>query len=352
MVFRFPNPGSDLEKILRIFQLICQESVDKGIKRFDLDFMARVAASTFQASSRGAIGANAIVRSADSDRSRDPLYNSLKMYSEIYRNMGLLRPTEKRLEFCITNLGFSIAIDFAGDDIAQGIARECLLSMTFPNRNSESFGIDNLRPFRWLLMLIEGLDGVITRHEIILGLLDVRDDREMGLLDKKMKSIRKLRKMGWADLMNAVSEVSDRANIQKNTLENYTRFPIGVLSSSVTSWAEKKTFSNLYDRNMVGVELTDFGLKTARRMSQIVDLRSSDLENFQQTERASFAQFAYYSMLFRSGVRQDELEVEIEKSTISAKPLVTQFGIGSPDSFIYSPHLEESNEVLLLAESD
>lgn len=351
MVLRFPNPGADLDRMLLIFRLICRDAVHQNLDGFDLDFMVKGAALNFQASSRGAIGKNAISRSTQLDRSRDPLYNQMKSYSEIYRNLGLLRPTSKRLKFCTTTLGYSLAIDFEGHEIAKGIAKECLLAMTFPNQTSENIGTENFRPFRWLLMLMDDLGGLITRHEIIVGLLDVQDDRESGLFQKKVNQIRKLRQLSRADLMKAVSRVAQNSGIQTNTLENYTRFPVGVMNSPITLWAESKTLSGLYDRKMKGLELTDIGRATARRMKNAIDIRSSDLQNFQHSERANFAQFAYYSMLYRSGVRQNELERAMDDSKKRAAVIVEHFDILIPDSFIYSPHLEESDEVLALAES-
>ena len=148
MVFRFPNPGADLDRMLRIYSLIAKAAIEENVDEIDLDFMVKVAASNFQASSRGAIGSTAIARSTESNRSLDPLYNQLKMYSEIFRNMGLLRPLNQRLKFCTTDLGLQ-SIVFEGDEIGKGIARECLLAMTFPNASSNNLGIVNLRPFRW-----------------------------------------------------------------------------------------------------------------------------------------------------------------------------------------------------------
>jgi hypothetical protein len=351
MVFRFPNPGSDLDRMLRIFSLIVNAANDQEVDEFDLDFMVKVTASNFQASSRGAIGNTAIARSTQSDRSRDPLYNQLKMYSEIYRNMGLLRPLDQRLKFRVTALGQSLSVDFEGDEIGKGIARECLLAMTFPNATSHNLGIINLRPFRWLMMLIAELDGKITRHEMILGLLDVEDDRAPGVFEEKLQLILGLRQQGRSDLMAAITRVASSSNIQVNTLENYTRFPVGVLKSPITSWAESKRLSGIYDRGMDGLELSDTGMVFAKSLAAKIDVRNCDLQGFQLEERMQFARYSYYSLLYRSGLNQKDLLDEIEVSRIGSKSVLEHFAIESPDSFIFSPHLEESDQVLSLAES-
>ena len=351
VVFRFPNPGSDLDRMLRIYSLIAKAAIEQKVDEFDLDFMVKVTASNFQASSRGAIGNTAISRSAESDRSLDPLYNQLKMYSEIYRNMGLLRPLDRRLKFRTTSLGLSLSIDFEGDDIGKGIARECLLAMTFPNATSNNLGITNLRPFRWLLMLIAELEGKITRHEMILGLLDVDDDREPGVFEEKLELILGLRQKGRSDLMAAIARVAASSKIQVNTLENYTRFPVGVLKSPITAWAESKRLSGIYDRSMDGLELSDAGMAFAKSLAKKIDVRNCDLQNIPLNERVHFARYSYYSLLYRAGLRGKDLFDEIEVSSIGSKSVLEHFVIDSPDSFIYSPHLEESDQILLLAES-
>lgn len=352
MVFRFPNPGADLERIIKIYRLICQASLKESQEIFDLDFMVKVVASNFQASSRGAIGDVAIARSTQLDRTRDPLYNQMKMYSEIYRNLGLLRPVEQRLQFRVTNLGLSLAMDFSGDEIANGIVRECLIAMTFPNQNSQNIGIRNLRPFRWLLMLMNELDGKITRHEMILGLLDVQDDRQEGLLQEKANQIIKLRKLTRQSLMDAVGQIASESDVQVNTLENYTRFPIGVLTSNVTKWAESEMFTDVYDRKMVGLKLTSSGEELALSLTKKIDVRSADLVNQNNEKRMLFTRYAYYSILYRAGLRQSEFLRELQNAAIEADEITTMFGIDSSDQFVYSPYIEESDEVLLMAESE
>jgi hypothetical protein len=338
--------------MLRIYSLIVKTAIEDDAEEFDLDFMVKVAASNFQASSRGAIGKTAILRSKQDDRSRDPLYNQLKMYSEIYRNLGLLRPVEQRLRFRPTILGLSLAIDFSGGEISKGITRECLLAMTFPNATSKSLGVEMHRPFRWLLMLMAELGGTITRHEMILGLLDIENDRKLNEFDKKVESILGLRKKSRSDLMESVSRVAESLNVQVNSLENYTRFPIGVLNSSITGWAESKPLVGIYDRKMIGLELTDYGVFSAKALDLKADIRICDFEDAQMTDRVHFSRFAYYSLLYRAGLRQPEFLSELDNSKLKSKTLIERLGIVSPSSYIFSPYLEESDEVLSLAESE
>lgn len=352
MVLRFPNPGADIERMLRIYGLVVKESESKGIDVFDLDFMVQVAASNYQASSGGAIGASAIAKSARVNRSLDALYNQMKMYSEIYRNLGLLRSVDQRLKFRTTLLGQTQVLGFEGDPIANGIIRESLLAMTFPNESSRNIGVINARPFRWLLLLMNALDGVITRHEMIIGLLNIEDDLDPNVFQAKVDLITKLRRKTRADLMKEVERVAIQSQIQINTLENYTRFPVGVLNSSTTNWATSKYLSGIYDRKMVGLELGEYGIAVATEIKSRIDLRRSNLEFMNQDERVNFARFAYYSLLYRAGLDSVDLENEIKSASERSREILTTLGITSPRSFVYSPHLEESDAVITLAESE
>jgi hypothetical protein len=182
MPLRFPNPGSDLSRLVNTYRLIYQGA--KDLDSFDLDTMSKIMTSHHQASSRGAVGAEALARSREEDRSRDPLYNQSKMYSEVFRMLGWLRPADRRLAFRTTILGDLVASDFVSrPDLVDALLRECLLGITFPNPATDNVGVSNHRPFRWLLLLAAKLDGVISRHEMILGVLAVTDDLKPGCFE-------------------------------------------------------------------------------------------------------------------------------------------------------------------------
>ncbi len=238
---RFPNPGSDIDRMVHVFAVVASEARSRSIEIFDLDFMTDVVAGAGQASSQGAAGALAVARSRRADRSRDPLYNQLKMYSEIYRMLGWLRPSPaSRLRFKVTLLGETLAFDAEQDiPLRRGIVRESLLAVVFPNETTENFGVASSRPFSWLLQLAEELGGVVNRHEMILGLLAITDDRVTAVTEVA-NEVLKLREGKVEGLYAAVEDFAAGEGIQRNTLENYTRFPVGVLSSGSIGWGVSK----------------------------------------------------------------------------------------------------------------
>jgi hypothetical protein len=344
---RFPNPGSDIARMVNSYQLIHLAARDSGTAVFDLDFMTKVLTEGFQASSRGAVGSVARARSADVDRSRDPLYNQLKMYSEVYRMLGWLRPAGRRLEFSTTVLGALVAEDFTDrPDLVYGLFRQCLMAITFPNPATNNVGVVNQRPFRWLLMLTAALDGVITRHEMIVGLLAVVDDLADAALDDAVRGIRDMRGGDRAKLNDAVTAYALSANVQINTLENYTRFPVGVLKSSHIGWGTSASRDDLYDAPISSLVLHPLGRNDAEWLRGAIDVREGWLQGYDLDQRAYFANYGHYAMLIRLGFDVwDDLRV----AEAGCHEILSALGVSDPYQLLYSPVQQADDAVLARA---
>lgn len=349
---RFPNPGSDIERLTHVFSLVALAS--EGTDPFDLDFMTDVVTAEGQASSQGAHGAMAVTRSRRDDRSRDPLYNQLKMYSEIYRMLGWMRPLpDSRLTFTTTILGDTVGIDTIGDRrVRAGLVRESLLSIVFPNVTTENIGVRSQRPFTWLLRLASELGGVITRHEMILGLLAQTDDTAVGALDAAVQQIRVLRSGPIQGLRDAAGDFARTEAIQLNTLENYTRFPVGVLTSTAIGWGASESVRGLYSgqRPVVAIRLSPSGEALAKKIPTMVDVRSTQLASVSTRERADLASLAFYVMLSRAGFSRAEVADPLAKYSDSCRSLLTTLGVTDPLDLLFSPFVQESDKILNLAQ--
>lgn len=333
------------------YRLIFQAAKRDSIAVFDLDFMTAVLTDNYQASSRGAVGASARERSAEIDRSRDPLYNQLKMYSEVYRMLGWLRPGERRLEFTTTILGAQIADDFCDrPDLMFGLLRQCLLSVCFPNPATENVGVVSQRPFSWLLRLAAALGGVITRHEMILGLLAIVDDQADDAFPAAVATIKSVRGGDRSLLDNAVLAYARSANVQVNTLENYTRLPVGVLKSSEVGWALAGRVEGLYSKPTEALTLSPLGVSDAAWVSGAIDVRERQLDAFTDDERAHFANYAHYAMLVRSGLEFLAVQNDLLKAAQGCMSALDQFGVDSPERLLYSPLQQADDRVLARAE--
>jgi hypothetical protein len=313
--------------------------------------MSRILTVHLQASSRGAVGAEALSRSSETDRSRDPLYNQSKSYSEVFRMLGWIRPGSQRLAFTSTLLGDLIAEDFADrSDLTNGLLRECLLAITFPNPATDNVGIVNHRPFRWLLLLIAELDGVITRHEMIVGLLAVTDDLQPDVFPAAVERVRRAR--GHRDdILKAVQAEADRSRIQVVTLENYTRFPVGVFKSPDIGWGTSQRVRNLYERPTEALVLTTLGRTTAEGLRAAVDVREAELQAYPIEERAAFANYSYYAMLLRAGLDYSEIGGDLMSAERGCQRIMAALHLSDdPSALLYSPIQQAPDTVLAKAQ--
>ena len=98
----FPNPGSDIDYFLVVFKTIFYNL--SLLEYFDLDDISRSLIKKGLVSSSGYIGQEALIASTRKDRSRDPIFNQSKMYAELFRHLGWILPTSRKLNFQFSSI--------------------------------------------------------------------------------------------------------------------------------------------------------------------------------------------------------------------------------------------------------
>ncbi len=230
-MLRFPNPGSTIENVVRVYGAAFERLNGRTV---DLDDMVHAVVAANLATSSGYMGQEAVARSTRSDRSRDQLYNQLKMYAELFRALGRLHPTpEKALNYTFTLLGEQVVA--AGRDF-WSLLDECVLGMVFPTPTLAVKGDFDLRPFAFILRVMAACGSHISRDEMIIGPLSAASDRGQDKLDAVKATIDAAR-ASPAETEKAVAAVSGARKIQVNTLQNYTRWPIALLRD--LGWATR-----------------------------------------------------------------------------------------------------------------
>jgi hypothetical protein len=333
-MIRFANPGSDISSFTRIFQVLFEELQEE--QPFSLDDISAALVRRNLATSSGYAGEEALARSTRSDRSRDPLYNQSKMYSELFRLLGWFHPTaDSRLSFVLTWMGAHVA---AAGPHAKPLVAECLLGIAFPNEVVAAKGDYRLRPFALILRTMEMLNGLLCRDEMIVGPLSLDDDTEPEKVRKMAARLKGLRGRSSSRLDEAVNALATKRKTQINTLENYTRFPLAVLEWS--GWTEKVRDSSAYGRSIVFHRLSDGGRAQLALIQRATDLRVSMLENRAPQARHAAAQLGAVSMLERAGFDATGLAAERKMwaSTLAASGLVPN--IDTP--LLFSPFQELS----------
>lgn len=336
-VLRFPNPGSDIAKFISTYTTIYKEL--NGTKNFTHDDARDALIKHGLVSSSGAIGIEATRRSQREDRSRDPLYNQLKMYSELYRMLGWYKPGTMNTNFNFTELSSYIAK--ATPKLQKRLFEECLLSIVFPNPLVENKKGNTIRPFTYIVKLAASLDVVIFRDEIIIAVLALQNDTEKDTFQQSIQYIRDIRR-DFKKLQKEKEKLSKNTKIQENTLENYTRFPLGSLK--FTEWFESGTVRGIYTPAQRGYQLTDLGKEKANQLALLRDVRHEEIENFNIETRGAFTLLSSFAFFERCGYDISGIEKMLMNLMKKSSPILKHLGISKRSEIFYSPFQQALQE--------
>lgn len=312
-MLRFPNPGSTIENFVSVYGAAFERLNGRTVDLYDI--VAAVVSANL-ATSSGHMGQEAVARSTRADRSRDPLYNQLKMYAELFRTLGWLHPTpQSALNFTFTLLGEQVVA--AGRDFGP-LLEECVLGIVYPTPILAVKGDFDLRPFAFILRVMAACDGHLSRDEMIVGPLSAASDRGQDNLDAVVAIIEAARESA-ADTEKAVAAVSAARKIQVNTLQNYTRWPIALLRD--LGWAAREPARFRDGRKYGALHLTDKGQALADRVGASVDLRVDDAGQLTAEERRALAVVAHFRMLERTDFDTAPVAERIAEAEAIAAPV-------------------------------
>lgn len=318
-MLRFPNPGSTIENFVSVYSAAFERLNGRTV---DLDDIVAAVVAANLATSSGYIGAKAVARSTRADRSRDPLYNQLKMYAELFRTLGWLHPTpQSALNFTFTLLGEQVVA--AGRNFGP-LLEECVLGIVYPTPILTVKGDFDLRPFAFILRVMAACNDHLSRDEMIIGPLSAASDRGKKNLDAVVATIEAARASASA-LEEAIDAVSDTRKIQVNTLQNYTRWPIALLRD--LGWATRGPARFRDGRKYGSFHLTDKGQALAERVGGCVDLRVDDVVQLSQEQREALAVLAHFRMLERSGFDIEPVGQRIAEAEAKVAPVFERLGM-------------------------
>lgn len=327
-MLRFPNPGSTIENIVSVYGAAFKRLNSRIV---DLDDIIDAVVSANLATSSGYIGDEAVARSKRVDRSRDPLFNQLKMYAELFRMLGWLHPTpESALHFTFTLLGKQVVA--AGRDFWP-LLQECMLGIIYPTPILSVKGNFNLRPFAFILRVMVVSGRCLSRDELIIGPLSAPSDRSQNELDAVVARIGTARASA-AMMRRAVEDVANTRKIQINTLQNYTRWPIALLRDS--GWIERAQTRFKDNHIYTTWRLSDKGMVIAQRVAAAIDFRMDDAEKMAPDERAAVAVLSHFRMLERSGFDIAPIAQRIADAEAIAAPIFQRLGTDGRN-LLFSP---------------
>lgn len=327
-MLRFPNPGSTIENFVSVYGAAFERLNGRTV---DLDNIVAAVVAANLATSSGYMGEEAVARSTRADRSRDPLYNQLKMYAELFRTLGWLHPTpQSALNFTFTLLGEQMVA--AGRDF-KPLLEECVMGIVYPTPILTVKGDFDLRPFAFILRVMAACGGHLSRDEMIVGPLSATTDRGKRNLDAVAATIEAVR-TNATHTKDAVAAVSRARNIQINTLQNYTRWPIALLRD--LGWTTRGPARFRDGRKYGTLYLTDKGQALAERIDGSVDLRVDDAAHLASEERKALAVVAHFRMLERSGFDIAPVEERIAEAEAIATAMFERLGTDGRN-LLFSP---------------
>lgn len=327
---RFPNPGSDINMFIEIFKRTY--SILSKKKYFSLYDMELAMIQNYLVSSEGFTGMKAFELSLRDDSSRDPIYNQAKMYAELFRMLGWYSSSpDKNLIFTITELGKNIACN----DVSNVLSfKECILGMTDENEVIMKKDGLEMRPFKYFLNIANQLDNKICKLELIYGPYRYPDSQ----FNKAIEDILSVRG-NFRKMLAAIDSFSKESKIAKNTMENYTRFPISTLE--YLGWITKEKSDKLYpgSKNMVVMNLTKIGINDMNYYNSLVDIRIGYFNSLEEEIKKAIVRVSFYQQLKRMGISNIKVNYdynqELEKVNSHFK---------RKDELLFSPYQMLNND--------
>ena len=327
-MIRFPNPSSDINSLIRIFYEIFEALNAHDF--FSLDDVLSTLIERDLATSCGFMGEEALSLSIRPDRSRDPLYNQSKMYSELFKVLGWIHPLERKLNFRFTYFGAHV-VEAKLDPSA--IFEQSALGIAYPNEILNVKRDYQLRPFATFLRTLGALDGLLTRDELIVGPMCLSNDRDNQLFSNMVEEIQTLRG-SWQALDEKMKTVSSQRGIKRNTMGNYTRFPLAVLRW--TGWTESETNKTIYDKPIKFDKLTDKGYRALELIEGSTDIRKIDLEKIDEGTKDAITRLSFYQILEKAGFDTNPVKSMLIEDTV----LVANYLESTDYSILFSPFQE------------
>ena len=345
-MIRFPNPGTDVDAFIDTFKILYSDL--HQFKSFDLDMISKSMADSNRAASEGNIGSKALKLSTRDDRSRDPMYNNSKMYAELYRTLGWISSTpDSNLEYRFTFLGAHVGSPEIDSKL---LFDECLFGINYPNQVLNVKSKASSRTMALILQFAYHLDGYITRDEIIIGPMDLDESDPEGF-NKKLKLIINCRRNN--STADELEHLSKKLKIQINTLRNYTRFPISVLTTFGYFEKDSPKRLHLNIKDKVIQILTVKGKEKVKWLKSCFDVRLSDVEMMSHRDREKLIQIGFYQLLSRSNF---DISAIINLNTDISPNLVQKIGsrpvLFSPYQTLYSDVVDKALGVCITPKAE
>lgn len=329
-MLRFPNPGSTMSNFVAVYVAAFERYRGQVVT---LDDIVRATVEANLATSSGHMGSEAITRSTRADRTRDPLYNQLKMYAELFRSLGWLRSTtSSALSYTFTLLGEQVV---AAGRQWRPLLGETVLGIAYPSHVLDVRGNHDVRPFAAILRTMLACNDGLARDEMIVGPLSASSDRSPADMQGIAQSIMKLRESP-ASAKQALEALQMERGIQVNTLRNYTRLPIAILRD--LGWTEKDREPYRKSNKTFEVHrLTPLGKEKAQILEDMADLRIDQVDQLPFAQKRALSRHAHFAMMERAGFDLASVSDQLQRDDTARREALKTLGMSDGEAILFSP---------------
>ncbi len=323
-MLRFRNPGSNIETQIHIFQALYRAL--KSQPHFNLGDMERVMAETSLVTAYGYAGNQALAITSKRSDSLNSTKMNMKMYAEVFRMLGWIAPANRQKSYPVS---FTLIGACAGNSSFEGaasLAEEALMGFVNPAEiNHNVKYTEQVRFYPLVLRTLRELDGIMYKHELCLGPMscDDNDEESIEAMIARLKSLRG----DYSRLFDAFGDLAEELNMTRQSVDNSTRLPIGLLSG--LGWIENGIKNKtLYNKSLTCFRISEKGSARLDEYLAMADLRLDGFHSLEPDHKEPAIRVGAYSMLERAGFDVEsvsevrEADADALESLLDGKDLV------------------------------
>lgn len=317
-MLRFRNPGSNIETQIRIFQALYRAL--KSQPHFNLGDMERVMAETSLVTAYGYAGNQALAITSKRSDSLNSTKMNMKMYAEVFRMLGWIAPANREKSYPVS---FTLIGACAGNSSFEGaasLAEEALMGFVNPAEiNHNVKYTEQVRFYPLVLRTLRELDGIMYKHELCLGPMscDDNDEESIEAMIARLKSLRG----DYSRLFDAFGDLAQELNMTRQSVDNSTRLPIGLLSG--LGWIENGIKNKtLYNKSLTCFRISEKGSARLDEYLAMADLRLDGFHSLEPDLKEPAIRVGAYSMLERAGFDVESVSEEREADADALESLL------------------------------
>lgn len=301
-MIRFRNPGTQYATHIHIIKQLYSRVGAQDF--FTLEDMAIAITQAKLMTAYGYSGDEAIKLSKTEQESMNSTLMNVKMYAELFRMLGWIAPYNENSSYPLvfTYIGLHIALS---ENDCHGLYEQSVLGINNPTQFNDNMRYnEQTRFFKCALRTLIDLDGIMYKHELCLGPMNI-DDEDENAYQTMLQRIRTLRG-NQKRLKDAFAALAASLNMSTTSVDNSTRTPVGLMKNC--GWIESVDSKTLYGRSMTCIRITPHGRAMYETLRNMYDLRLEEYERFESPVQDALIRLGTYSMLDRAGYDVSEVQ--------------------------------------------